>query len=57
MTLALIVLQLDYDADHPDQLVEALTKVDPPSIPGFNGKVNVVPEPFASQLVDWLEEE
>lgn len=51
---ALIVLSLE--VPDPESIVDALTAVNPPTVPHFAGMAYVVPEPHASEMIAWLEE-
>ena len=40
-----------------ETISDCIIAMDPPSIPGFSGNVHIVPEPFATQLEEWLAED
>ena len=55
MAKYIIVLSLDFNT--PDDVANAVKKIDPPNIHGFTGKVRIAVDPVASQVEHWLDEE
>lgn len=51
-----MLIVLSFDAEDPAVAVEALTKIDPPSLRGFAGQVRVVVEPVSLEVEAWLDE-
>lgn len=49
------IIVISLDLEDPDELGDALTKIDPPNIPGFSGKVRVAIDPVATQIEAWLD--
>lgn len=52
---AVIVIELRID--DPKMIAQALTVMNPPSIPGFAGAARVAVGDVATALVEWLDED
>jgi hypothetical protein len=52
-----VLLVLTFDIPDPEDVVAVVRRIDPPSIPHFAGTVDVVVEPHATELIDWLNED
>jgi hypothetical protein len=51
-----MLVVLAFDIEGPEDAPGILRAIDPPSLPMFDGTARVVPEPFALELVAWLDE-
>lgn len=51
------VLVVELTIERPEQIAEALTAINPPSIPAFAGAVRVAIGDVATALVEWLDED
>lgn len=54
MAKAIIVLSFDTT---PEQLPTILTKINPPSLPGFTGKARIAIGPEAKYVETWLDDD
>lgn len=52
-----VLIVLEFDVETVDEIPTVLKAIDPPGLPFFVDGVSVVPEPFATELRDWLDEE
>lgn len=52
---AIIVISLELP--EPDNIIDALDHIKPPSIPHFAGKVRVAIDPEATTVIRWLDDE
>lgn len=52
-----ILVVLEFDVPSAEQVAGILLAMNPPSLPHFAGTANIVVEPHASELREWLEEE
>lgn len=52
-----VLYVIECDVPSPEQVAMPLAALNPPSLPYFKGKVRVVIEPHATELLDWLDEE
>ena len=46
---------LEFDIPGPEQAADVLIAIDPPHLPFFTGNARVVPDPYATELTDWLD--
>lgn len=51
------IMVISLDLKGFEDLSEVLTKIDPPHLPGFAGKVRVAIDPVATQVEDWLDDD
>lgn len=52
-----VLVVLEFDVPTVEDIPAVLTAIDPPHLPHYVDGVNVVPEPFATELREWLDEE
>lgn len=57
MTNHRAVIVIELSLEHVEQIAEALTAINPPSIPAFAGAVRVAVGDVATALVEWLDED
>ena len=51
-----VVVVIECDLPHPDDITETLLALDPKTVPHFAGVVRVAIDPTALTLLDWLDE-
>ena len=57
MTNHRAVIVIELSLERVEQIAEALTAINPPSIPAFAGAVRVAVGDVATALVEWLDED
>lgn len=51
-----VVIALEFEITDPEDILAAVTAIDPPRLPGFARQMWVCPDPGASVLIQWLQE-
>ena len=53
--MAKFIIVLTFDTN-PDEIAEVITKINPPSLPGFAGTARIAVDPVATKVEEWLDE-
>lgn len=51
------ILVLSMEVNTPDDVVTAITHMDPPNIPGFAGDLRIAVDDVAARVEAWLDED
>lgn len=52
-----VIVVLSFDLQNPEDIVQVVKAINPPSLPYFAGEARITNDPWASTVTDWLDAE